>query len=793
MLLFIIITFIVCIILYYFTSSNYFLLAAKTLQCPSGTVNSGGKCVKQAALGGKPKPNTPGKPKPNTPGKPKPNTPGKPKPAPGGKPKPTPGKPKPNTGKPKPSTSKPKPSTGKPKPTTGKPKPSTSKPKPSTGKPNTPPPHYKPDSSGKCKKGDSLYQGKCFTPTNLSQYAKYQLIDIGPDLPMAFIRGRPVGSSVPGQVNGKPVKAVSAGSNIVAYLQGGQVAYGTVDANGNIKPVSGKERNPIVALGVAAVAAVAGYLMGQVDDPKQKALINKQVMAPFKGAGKIPNADVTALGLKPGQTYYSNGQQYNIYTGKDGNTTVGVIPCKGKCKDNVNVKQALTLKTVANPWASVGNAPIPGVTKEDMKPGTVYTAKDGKTYQVTKDGKGFEQCNSRTELRSLEYRGIGGSITICGSAPRPGNSFIQQAINSATQGMGTYNQHLTVEAHNYMTAHPYNSYASYAQSVGENGRPLSQAEFNQIRNEMGLPPALGQSPMNYDTFNAQYQNSPITRFLSPLYNSNRQLDIATQQSIQTVQDWLTQNPIPNGTSKSEEVTRWLKNLITNNRDQLSNIVQNSGNTQTNFMTLLNNFANQSGRNNVWNSPNQLGLSISSALSNSSLGGPQYASLRQFLSNRQNFQYNLNTSTSPTTFTDFQSNNQNNPVTSFLSPLYTQSPNSQLNGETQSSVAGISNWLSQNPIQGVRDAERPSWIRNFISSNLSNLEAIAMSASGNIQGGRQQITDMISALTGIYPTTVQNMLPTTSEYVDIVNKYGQGKRQNYLFLEKLLTGKLPSRF
>ena len=71
----------------------------------------------------------------------------------------------------------------------------------------------------------------------------------------------------------------------------------------------------------------------------------------------------------------------------------------------------------------------------------------------------------------------------------------------------------------------------------------------------------------------------------------------------------------------------------------------------------------------------------------------------------------------------------------------------------------------------------------------------MSASGNIQGGgnRQQITNMISALTGIYPTTIQNMLPTTSEYIDIVNKYGQGKRKNYLFLEKLLTGNLPSRF
>lgn len=46
MLFIILITFVVCIILYYYTSSNFFSFAAKSLQCPSGTVNSGGKCVK---------------------------------------------------------------------------------------------------------------------------------------------------------------------------------------------------------------------------------------------------------------------------------------------------------------------------------------------------------------------------------------------------------------------------------------------------------------------------------------------------------------------------------------------------------------------------------------------------------------------------------------------------------------------------------------------------------------------------------------------------------------------------
>ena len=98
MLLFIIITFIVCLILYYFTLSNSFSFAAKQVQqCPAGTVNKGGKCVKQQSVQGGKKPAQSGKPnKPVSGGKP--NKPGA-KPVSGGKPKPnTPGKPKPGGG-----------------------------------------------------------------------------------------------------------------------------------------------------------------------------------------------------------------------------------------------------------------------------------------------------------------------------------------------------------------------------------------------------------------------------------------------------------------------------------------------------------------------------------------------------------------------------------------------------------------------------------------------------------------------------------------------------------------------
>ena len=474
MLFIILITFVVCVILYYLTSSKLFAFAAKTLQCPAGTVNSGGKCVKQAVSAPSGKPNKPGA-KPVSGGQPnkpvsggQPNKPGA-KPVSGGKPKP-----KPNT-------------PGKPKPGGG----GKNTPKPSGGK-NTPTPSNA-FGGAPCASGYIRISGTCMKVNGNGTTSKIQgRRKFYNDTAGGASAGSPkpkddvVVKPVPAKINGKPVKAVNTGTNTVAYLQDGQVAYGTVDASGNIKPVSSKSRNPIVALGVAAVAAVAGYLMGQVDDPKQKALISKQVMAPFKGAGKLPGADVTALGLKPGQTYYSNGQQYNIYTSTDGNVTVGVMPCKGKCKDNVNVKQATTLNTVANPWASVGSAPAPGVTKEDMKPGIVYTAKDGKTYQVTKDGKGFEQCSSRTELRSLQYR----SGNFCSGRPQPANDLVNQAIrnfqgltlNAPQHNIVSYNNMSQTNQNTTMTnVRNYNSsYANYLQSVGNN-QALSQEEFYRLR------------------------------------------------------------------------------------------------------------------------------------------------------------------------------------------------------------------------------------------------------------------------------------------------------------------------
>ena len=672
MLFIILITFVVCIILYYYTSSNFFSFAAK--QCPAGTVNKGGQCVKQQPVQGGKKPVQSGVGKKSTQGGGKQpiqggkkptqgggkNTPGK-KPTQGGG-KNTPGKKPIQSGGKNTPGKKPIQSGGKN--TTGK-KPIQSGGKNTTGK-NTPGKNgncsggkvkigdncitaYKPGTSGNCKGNDLLYQGNCIKPTNLSEYSRHQLIDLGVDLPMVHIRGRPVpnkrpggtyaptshsagnsGSPVSAKINGKPVKAVSAGTNTVAYLQDGQVTYGTVDSSGNIKPVSSKSRNPIVALGVAAVAAVANYLMGQVDDPKQKALINKQVMAPFKGAGKIPIEDVKALGLKPGQTYYSNGQQYSV----NAQGEIQSISCKGKCKDNVNAKQASVLQSVAT---------------DALKPGTVYQSGNN-LYQVTSDGKGVEPCRARTELRSLQYRGIGGAISkLCGlGRPRPANDLVQQAIQNAPQIAGTMN-YAQLTAQDFIEQHPQGTYAQYSLSTSSNNR-LTEAEFNQARGQMNLPPTyqgppdtshnqsaidsatrtylqqnpnatyeeykkkygkgamsfaqynaarsqaglaplyqpLGQEPMNVNTF---IENGyPIHNFVSQIYsqNSNTELSVPVQTSLNSMQTWLQSNPAP--LQQGQGIRQWISNFMMNNVNNLGTILNNNTNpSRTTISSMLTNY------------------------------------------------------------------------------------------------------------------------------------------------------------------------------------------------------------
>ena len=478
-------------------------------------------------------------------------------------------------------------------------------------------PGYKPNDKGKCKSGDSLYNGNCFKPADISQYSKIQLIDMGFDSPMGFIRGKPIrqpqrdptggksvsqaGKPVTAKLNGKQLNAVSVGSGSVAYLENGQVKYGTINDRGDVVPISSKARNPIIVLGIMGAIAAYSYLARQLSDPNEQAQIKNQIFAPLKGAGKMTSTDVTNLKLQTDKTYISGGKQYTIYKNGD-QVTVGVMPCKGKCTSNVNANQATVLSTIAKPWATVGNAPVPGLTSDDMKAGKVYKTKDGKYYQVTADQKGFQQCSPKSN-RSLEaeYRGgIGGFLSnLCGGRPTPANNLVEQAIGNFIMGPLAH-EHLTYSAwghipqrqqqiaNNFMFQNPSTTYGDYTLNVinsvtntSEVPTVLSEDEFysrraqeylyggNRSNTHVYLPPnIIGNVIRTFGTRSLEriYGNNTFTNVVNTLFPVTQTAVIHTTEDLN----------LP--TSSNEHITNTVRNLQ-NLSDALTNGSYNPGTTR----------------------------------------------------------------------------------------------------------------------------------------------------------------------------------------------------------------------
>ena len=198
---------------------------------------------------------------------------------------------------------------------------------------------------------------------------------------------------------------------------------------------------------------------------------------------------MSRLGLKPGQTYNYQGKQYTLYQNGD-SYTVGVMPCKGKCPNNVYGEQATALGNIATPWATVGNAPVPGVTTSDMAAGKIYKAPDGKYYKS--NGKTLTQCTTGggVQKRALEYRGVGGdALSSCGNGrPSPMPALMAGALAALT--LNPQQQRVTVPYNNMTTIQRdaamagiqnySSSYARYLQNIGNNPA-LSQEEFYRIR------------------------------------------------------------------------------------------------------------------------------------------------------------------------------------------------------------------------------------------------------------------------------------------------------------------------
>lgn len=359
---------------------------------------------------------------------------------------------------------------------------------------------------GKCKKGDGLFQGNCFKQANVSEYIRrWRWYDGGGGGPASPAM---IGNIVTNTINEKQVEIMYLGDGNAMYVDPikGPI-FGTTDIyGGNFSASSTQSQGsrrfvPLLlaagALGIAGVAAAISYTQKKLKEYNQPLLSQEQINQAFgasKGSGKIPKNDVSSLGLKPGQTYNYQGKQYTLYQNGD-SYTVGVMPCKGKCPNNVYGEQATALGNIATPWATVGkgNAPVPGVTKAFMTPGNVYKTKDGKTYVVNKDGKGLTQCKVSSVgaagggniLRSLEYRGISGDVSCGGGVPTQVSPLIMGALAAAHAlfDMGPLDHpDLTYASHGFIPPiqrnilrqytwnHPTSTYDDYTHQVIQSAR-----------------------------------------------------------------------------------------------------------------------------------------------------------------------------------------------------------------------------------------------------------------------------------------------------------------------------------
>jgi len=426
-------------------------------------------------------------------------------------------------------------------------------------------------------------------------------------------------------LNGKQTNVVNLGNGNVVYLDKttGKLTVGSV-SGGNLAPLPSKKRffglDDVLVLGIAGTIGVAMYLASKLENPSpglQKQIIN-QAVAPFKGAGIMKPEDIKTLKLQPGKVYYSNQRQYIV----DKNGKVQSIACKTKCKDTVNVSQASALQTVSI---------------DAMKPGTVYQS--GKNYyQVTQDGKGFEQCVPKSN-RSLEteYRGIGSAISrLCSGRPQPANSLVQQAIQNAPQLGGITSQE-QIAANEYILGHQdasYDQFQTWVMATG--GQMISEAQFNQLRAQNNLPPTYHEV----------------------VPSSNEHPSLAQTAT----QNYIRQNP------------------------------------NASYDTYKKKFGA------------------------SAMSLEEYNKLRQQVGIPPSYQSNLGQS--PMTVTQLRVTN--NPIYNFISNLYRNQPNAQLDVNVQNALENIQIWFSQNsaPLQ-QNGLNIHGYIGRFLEGNNTDLRTILL--------------------------------------------------------------------
>jgi hypothetical protein len=266
---------------------------------------------------------------------------------------------------------------------------------------------------------------------------------------------------------------------------------------------------------------------------------------------------------------------------------------------------------------------VPGLSKNPLKPGSVYTMKDGTSWQIDSTGTRVSQCSSKPDHSELRYLAGGGGLVPCRGRGTPGDLLVQGAINAVRGRLPggnsgyenvppqpTQQPRMTVQEYAARRFISTNRSGTYEDMVKRYGKLVSREEFEKITREMysasapstdpyvpsapldpsapgydpyapSAPPAgynpyapppvqIGQMPLTAGTIAGAY------RGLSPMISAvttspGTIVPTYAQTALSSIESYLRQHPPP--LQQGGGIRNWIGDFLSNNRDQLENIAR----------------------------------------------------------------------------------------------------------------------------------------------------------------------------------------------------------------------------
>jgi hypothetical protein len=246
-----------------------------------------------------------------------------------------------------------------------------------------------------------------------------------------------------------------------------------------------------------------------------------------------------------------------------------------------------------------------------LKPNTVYTMKDGTSWQVDSTGTHVAECSSKPD--HSEFRYAGGGFLPCRGRGSAGNSLVQDALNAVrgqlpggqlpstppsqpqptTQRPSAPSSNMTIQE--YTARMIINSRGTYEDMVKRYGtKVVSRAEFNRLQNEIyGNPPPYNPSPGNpppyvhpppYSipsrpvTFTGPVtagtiaSDSPLAPLVTALVTSpTAVIPTYASTALVNMQNYLNRNPPP--LQRGTGLREWMTSFLDQNNTNLYNIAR----------------------------------------------------------------------------------------------------------------------------------------------------------------------------------------------------------------------------